>query len=323
MLLFGHPHKDSKGQSGSIDTEASRRFDSALFSTLDALEAKKIDYALIGGVAAFAHGRPRPTQDIDIFVKPEDADDLLEVLKEFGFDTDRFNPSWIFKAFKDNVLIDIIFRSEGNLYFDDEMRKHTQVIHYHGRPVRVVSPEDFVVIKAAAHSEEGYHHWHDALAVLAQAKLNWDYLIHRARKAPRRILALLVYAQADDIFVPNQFVQKLFHTIFESQRGHSQEAKQPTHFAKPAPRAQVTNELGDTYLAAKVREALARNENTGALDIEVFVQEERILVRGQAHSEEQRTAILELIKKQAPHMSLENQVHLPDWKAPTDIEAIQ
>lgn len=322
MLLFGHPHKDSKGQSGSIDTEASRRFDSALFSTLDALESKKIDYALIGGVAAFAHGRPRPTQDIDIFVKPEDADDLLEVLKELGFETDRFNPSWIFKAFKENVLIDIIFKSEGNLYFDDEMRKQTQISHYHGRSLRVVSPEDFIIIKAAAHSEEGYHHWHDALAVLAQARLNWEYLIHRARKAPRRVLALLVYAQSDDIFIPNQYVQRLFHTIFENQRGQQQEVHQPSQMTKRTRRALVTNELGDTYLAAKIREALAKNENTGALDIEVFVQEERILVRGQAHSEEQKVAILELIKESAPHMSLENQIQLPDWKAPTGVEAI-
>src|SRR4051812_12724008 len=126
MLLFGRPHDDSKGESSSVDTEASRRFDTALFSTLDAVEAKKIDYALIGGVAAFTHGRPRPTQDIDIFVRPEDADNLLEVLKDLGFEINRFNPSWIFKAYKENVLIDIIFRSEGNLYFDEEMSKHTQ-----------------------------------------------------------------------------------------------------------------------------------------------------------------------------------------------------
>lgn len=324
MLLFGHPHKDSTGQSSSVETDASRRFDTALFSTLDALEAKKIDFALIGGVAAFTHGRPRPTQDIDIFVKPEDADNILEVLRDFGFETNRFNPSWIFKAYKENVLIDIIFRSEGNLYFDEEMRNHTQIVHYHGRPIRVVSPEDFMIIKAAAHSEEGHHHWHDALAVLAQAKVNWDYLIHRARKAPRRTLALLIYAQSVDMFVPNQYIQKLFHSIFESARtNHRPEFKAPDTHARSVGRPQVKNELGDTYLAAKIREALANNVNTGALDIEVYVQEERILVRGQAHSEEQRRAILDLIKKSAPNMYIENQIQLPNWKAPNDIEAIR
>lgn len=323
MLLFGRPHDDSKGQSSSVDTEASRRFDTALFSTLDALEAKKIDYALIGGVAAFTHGRPRPTQDIDLFVRPEDADNLLEVLKDVGFETNRFNPSWIFKAYKENVLIDIIFRSEGNLYFDEEMSKHTQLVHYHGRPVRVVSPEDFIIIKAAAHSEEGHHHWHDALAVLAQAKVDWDYLQHRARKAPRRLLALLIYAQSIDMFIPNGQVQKLFQSIFEDSRSSRPEPKAPDVNPRPIPKAKVKNEVGDTYLAAKIREELAKDENTGALDIEVFVQEEKILVRGQAHSEEQRHAIIDLIKRTAPNLYIENQIHMPNWKAPKDIEALQ
>jgi predicted nucleotidyltransferase len=316
MLLFGRPHDDSKGQSSSVDTEASRRFDTALFSTLDALEARKIEYGLIGGVAAFTHGRPRPTQDIDIFVRPEDADNTLEVLKEFGFETNRFNPSWIFKAYKENVLIDIIFRSEGNLYFDEEMSKHTQSVHYHGRPVRVVSPEDFIIIKAAAHSEEGHHHWHDALAVLSQAQVDWEYLLHRARKAPRRLLALLIYAQSVDMFVPNHHVQRLYQSIFENTQPHRVEPK-------AIPRAKVNNQMGDTYLAAKIREALAKNESTGALDIEVFVQEEKILVRGQAHSEEQRKAIFDLIKQTAPNLFVENQVQIPQWSAPKDIEALQ
>src|SRR3954467_12552223 len=95
MLSFGRPHSDSKGQSSSVETEESKRFDSALFSTLDALEKNKISYGLIGGVAAYTHGRPRPTQDIDIFLRPEDADNVLEVLKDSGFETNRFNPTWI------------------------------------------------------------------------------------------------------------------------------------------------------------------------------------------------------------------------------------
>src|SRR5690606_9703394 len=113
--------------------------DNALFSTLDALEERKVSYALIGGVAASSLGRPRATQDIDIFVRPEDADATLEVLKEYGFKTNRFNPSWLFKAYKDKVLIDIIFRSEGSIYFDDEMRDNSIFVQYHGRRIRVVS----------------------------------------------------------------------------------------------------------------------------------------------------------------------------------------
>ena len=317
MLIFGRPHKDSKGQSSSVESDESRRFDTALFSTLDALEAKKVSYALIGGVAAYTHGRPRPTQDIDIFVRPEDAEGVLEVLRASGFETTRFNPNWIYKAYKDGVLIDIIFKSEGNLYFDEEMNKKSVLIDYHGRQVRVVSAEDFVLIKCAAHSEEGHHHWHDALAVLSQAQLDWDYLIHRSRKAPRRLLALLIYAQAEDIWIPNHHIQKLYETLFE---GHKKNfGPRP----EKLPKALIKTGVGDTYLTAKIREALARDEKTGALDIEVYIQEEKILVRGHAHSDSHKKSILEIIRSSAPNLYIEDQVRVVDWQPPKDIEALQ
>lgn len=335
MLIYGRPHDDSKGQSSSVETEQGRRFDKALFSTLDALEERKVDYALIGGIAASSLGRPRPTQDIDIFVRPEDAEATLDVLQEFGFETNRFNPSWIYKAYKENVLVDIIFRSEGGFYFDDEMKAHSKLVQYHGRQMRVVAPEDFVLIKCAVHSEEGHHHWHDALAVLSQAKLDWDYLLHRSRKAPRRLMALLVYAQSVDIAVPNFVIHRLFENLFGSSGQGAKEkpappavsksdsSQQPQTWPKPSQRPHVRTEKGDTYLAAKVREALIESKKTGALGIDVLIQDRKILVRGQIESEEQHRAIVEVIRKLAPHLKLEDQLHVSDWKGPTEIEVLQ
>jgi predicted nucleotidyltransferase len=327
MLIYGRPHDDSKGQSSSIENEQSRRFDKALFATLDALDSRKVDYALIGGIAASSLGRPRPTQDIDIFVRPEDAEATLEVLQESGFQTNRFNPSWIYKAYKEDVLIDIIFRSEGGFYFDDEMKRHSVLASYHGRQIRVVSPEDFILIKCAVHSEEGHHHWHDALSVLSQAKLDWDYLLHRSRKAPRRLMALLVYAQSCDIAVPNYIIHKLYENLFGAAPQANRRVDMPTSEFQPArpshPRPQVKSEIGDTYLAAKIREALIQSRKTGALGIEVLVQNGQILVRGQIESEEQHKAIVEIIRDMAPKMRLEDQLHVSDWKAPTEIEALQ
>ncbi|MCC2678243.1 MAG: Conserved Archaeal protein [Pseudobdellovibrio sp.] len=320
MLVLGGSHRDSKGQSSSVETAESKRFDNALFSTLDALEQCKIQYGLIGGVAAFTHGRPRPTQDIDVFLRPEDADNVLEVLKDYGFKIDRFNPTWIFKAFKEDVLIDIIFRSEGNIYFDEEMNRHTVQVEYHGRPVRVVSVEDFILIKSVAHSEEGHHHWFDALSALAQSKVDWDYLLHRARKAPRRMMALLAYAQSIDIWVPNQVIQNLTGYIYDGKMDTGPSAKaQEQQLIK----SKVKTEHGDTYLAATIREALAEDPTTGTLDVEIFVREDKILVRGQVNSDEQRSAILSLVGKIAPSLSIENQLRLTNFDAPKGVEALQ
>jgi len=38
----------------------------------DALEREKVDYVLIGGFAVILHGFPRLTQDIDLFIKPDE-----------------------------------------------------------------------------------------------------------------------------------------------------------------------------------------------------------------------------------------------------------
>ncbi len=324
MLVLGRPHSDSKGQSSSIDTEQSRRFDSALFATLDALEAAKVDYALIGGIAASSLGRPRPTQDIDIFVRPEDADQVLGVLEKSGFKTERFNPNWIFKAYKEGVLIDIIFRSEGDFYFDDDVKNHAIMINYHGRNVRVVSPEDFILIKCAVHSEEGHHHWHDALSVLSNSKIDWDYMIYRSRKAPRRLLALLLYAQSCDIWVPNTPIQKIFETVFDQPgSGAPKGSHARAHDRRHDPRFRVRTEIGDTYLAAKVYEALTKSHKVGALGIDVIMHDKSILVRGQIQSSEQHRGIIDMIQQMAPHHSIEDQLHVGEWLAPKGVETIQ
>lgn len=339
MTGLGGVHKDSPGgQSSSLETEKGKRFDITLFSALDALEKSNASYAVIGGIAASSLGRPRSTQDIDIFVRPEDADAILELLAGAGFRTEQTNPSWLFKAFKEDVLVDIIFRSEGGFYYDDEMRQRTVKVNYHGRQIPLVSPEDFVLIKCAVHKEEVPHHWHDALSVLSHAKIDWDYLLHRARKAPRRLLALLIYAQADDIWVPNQLIQKLYETVFGEQRRtptpeQRQQQGKPLAPARPAFSSHAANQAraakqlehapcAEAYLAAQIREALAENEDIGALDVDIWVENQHILVRGRCQSEVHRESILKKIKEFAPLHDLRDQLKVNDWEGPGETKDI-
>jgi len=48
-----------------------------------------VEYLLIGGYAVGYHGYPRATQDMDIWIAahPRNADRMVAVLREFGFDT--------------------------------------------------------------------------------------------------------------------------------------------------------------------------------------------------------------------------------------------
>jgi predicted nucleotidyltransferase len=320
MIGLGGRHADSQGQSSSLDTEEGRRFDSTLFSAIEALEEGQVHYVIIGGVAASGLGRPRPTQDIDIFVRPEDAEAVLDVLKSHGFRVEKTDPSWLFKAFKDDVLVDVIFRSQGGIYFDDEMRDRAVKVNYHHRQIRLVSPEDFIIIKCAVHSEEGPHHWHDALSVLSHAKIDWDYLLHRSRKAPRRLLALLIYAQSNDIWIPNQMIQKLHHTIFGDLKPITPEFPLRLVDSKNEPRPSRKDSGPDAYLAGKIHDALISDENVGAQDIEVLVQGNQVLARGQCQSKDQYEAILRLIRNLAPDHLLSDQLQVAEWEGPTERE---
>lgn len=325
MIGLCGTHKDSQGQSSSIDTEAGRKFDSALFSALDALEQSRVSYALIGGIAASGLGRPRSTQDIDIFVRPEDAEAVLEVLARQDFRTEIFNPTWLFKAFKDNVLVDIIFRSTGGFYFDDEMRARLITFNYHGRQVPIVSAEDFILIKCAVHSEEGPHHWHDALSVLSHSNVDWAYLLHRSRKAARRLLALLIYAQSEDIWVPNHVVQQLFENIF----GGSADSRRPPERtatyreSRSTVGAAAISGLTEPYLSSQIREAFAASDRVGAVPVDVLVQGRQILLRGELQNEEQHQAMMQIVRERAPDLEVNDQLRVVDYEAPTDAKDIQ
>lgn len=185
----------------------------ALDTTLKVLDSEGLDAVLMGGIASAIHGRPRWTHDLDVFTRPQHARHLLQRFAEAGFDVTEDDPFWLFKAVKDNVLVDIIFRSVGDIYLDDEMLARAQHGDFRGRCVPVVSAEDLVVIKALAHAEHSPRHWHDALAIIARHDIDWDYLLSRARHGPRRVLSLLIYAQSNDIGVPNAVITALYDKV--------------------------------------------------------------------------------------------------------------
>src|SRR5713226_4687721 len=55
---------------------------------LKLLRAHGVEYLLIGGYAVGYHGYPRATDDIDVWVAiaPDNANRVVEALREFGFD---------------------------------------------------------------------------------------------------------------------------------------------------------------------------------------------------------------------------------------------
>jgi predicted nucleotidyltransferase len=190
-----------------------------LKEAIGAVDGAGIAYVMIGGIPSSVMGRNRWTEDgadIDFFVNAQDVQYTLRAFEDAGFLTKEAEPHWLYKAMKDRVLVDVIYRSSGDIYLDEEMVERSQEGAFKGVPIRLVSPEDLIVMKAIAHREETARYWHDALGILGRAELDWEYLLRRARQyGARRVLSLLVYAQSNDIAVPNHVVRDLFASIYE------------------------------------------------------------------------------------------------------------
>ena len=193
---------------------ADATFVRVLREAVEAVDRAGYAFLVLGGLASSLVGRPRWTHDIDFLVRPDDARDVLEALRGAGFTTEETDPIWIYKAFKDDVMVDVIFMVMGGIYLDDEMQSRSIERDYQDLRLRIPSPEDQIVIKAIVHREETSRHWFDALAILGRAQLDWTYLTRRGRVGARRLLALLVYAQSADILVPTWVIRRLYEEIY-------------------------------------------------------------------------------------------------------------
>ena len=200
----------------STDDVEEGTFRAVLDAAVGALEQKGLSYLLVGGIAASTYGRPRWTHDVDLLVRPVDAGLALDALAAAGFGTEETFPDWLYKADMDGVGVDVIFSMPGGILLDDEMLARGREETIGELSVRVISPEDMIVVKAVVHDEHMPRHWHDGLAILAGCDLDWEYLLRRARAhGARRVLSLLLYAQSNDMLVPNGPVRALFDAAFE------------------------------------------------------------------------------------------------------------
>lgn len=123
---------------------------------LSALSAEGADYLLIGGYALAAHGLPRATKDLDLWVRPsaENAERVLRALASFGAPLDQLstadltNPDLVFQVGVPPQRIDLLTSVSG-LEFDAAWRDRITV-HLAGLDVPVISIGSLIVNKRAS-----------------------------------------------------------------------------------------------------------------------------------------------------------------------------
>jgi hypothetical protein len=138
---------------------------------------------LVGGAYALRQyvGIDRDTKDFDIFVRREDYDRVMAVLKSTGCSTELTYPHWLGKARCENALVDVIFSSgNGISLVDDDWFHYATAAHVLDVPVKLCPPEETIWSKAFINERERYDGADIMHMLLAcAATLDWDRLLTR------------------------------------------------------------------------------------------------------------------------------------------------
>jgi hypothetical protein len=122
---------------------------------LSALSAGRVEFLVVGAHALAAHGRPRATGDLDLWVRPtrENADRVWKALARFGAPLEALRvedlgrPGIVFQIGLPPCRIDILTAIDG-VAFEDAWPRRIQV-KIGSESVPVLGREDLLVNKRA------------------------------------------------------------------------------------------------------------------------------------------------------------------------------
>jgi len=119
-----------------------------------------VDFLVIGGWAAIAHGLPRTTVDVDLFVRPtrENIDKLIGALSDIGFGiANELDPSAILDhrvfLFADQIRVDLFTRPWGLSDFDRCWQGRRE-IEWSGATIPFVGFEDLIRSKETGREQD-------------------------------------------------------------------------------------------------------------------------------------------------------------------------
>jgi len=149
-----------------------------------ALRDGGVPFVVGGSLASWARGGPEPHHDLDIMVKPEDAQGALELLEATGMRTERPPEGWLFKAWDGDVLVDLIFRPKG-LEMTDEVLGRAEEIDVLAIRMPVMAVDDMLTTKLLALDEHSLSY--SAPLQIARAlreQIDWNALRRRTAESP-------------------------------------------------------------------------------------------------------------------------------------------
>jgi hypothetical protein len=149
-----------------------------------ALRDADVPFLLGGSLASWARGGPETRHDLDLMIRPQDAERALAALVDAGMEPEDPPEEWLVKAWDGDVLVDLIFGPKG-LPMTDEVIERGESMAVLGMEMRVMALEDVVTTKLMALSEHALRY--ESLLQIARAlreQIDWAAVRERTAGSP-------------------------------------------------------------------------------------------------------------------------------------------
>lgn len=177
-----------------LDDTAREALQDGLRKTAVALGQAEIPYALCGTYAAWARGAPEPLHDADFVIREQDVEVARQALEAAGLELRDPAEDWLFKAYNDGQLVDVLFRMVGEPVTQDVFDR-CDVLEVLAVRMPVLSATDLMSTKLRVLHE----HYCDYARLLPVARalreqVDWDLVREECADNPfaRHFLNLLV-----------------------------------------------------------------------------------------------------------------------------------
>jgi hypothetical protein len=98
------------------------------------------------------HGAPESTHDVDLVVPESTVEQAAQSLAQDGFRIERPPEDWLFKAYLEDAMVDVLHRLNG-VPVDDELLARAELSEVLGLRIPVLPPTEVIVTKLQALSE--------------------------------------------------------------------------------------------------------------------------------------------------------------------------
>jgi hypothetical protein len=151
---------------------------------LEECQQARLQFALGGGMAfSYYADMWRNTKDLDLYIRPTDRERAIAILTSCGFedyhDKVGYDRSWIYRGFKDGLIVDFISSMANHRADVDDQWLHGPTVTIDRMNLNVIPVEELIFAKLYVCQRDRCD-WPDLLNILHMHEpIDWERLLER------------------------------------------------------------------------------------------------------------------------------------------------